>query len=159
MKRFKFGHMTRAAVIAALYAALSLISFPVNGFLLRPAEALTVLPCLSSAAIPGLMLGCLLSNYIMGCLPPDILFGALATLLGAVGTFLLRRHRILSLLPPIAANALILPPVWIFLCDTPTVYPLLFMSTLAGELLCCGLLGDLLRKGLEKHPYILRQLS
>ena len=82
--------MAQAAMIAALYIVLTFIA---NAFGLanyavqvRFSEALTVLPYFTPAAIPGLFIGCLLSNILTGCALPDIVFGSLATLLGALGT-------------------------------------------------------------------------
>ena len=84
--------MAQAAMIAALYIVLTFIA---NAFGLanyavqvRFSEALTVLPYFTPAAIPGLFIGCLLSNILTGCALPDIVFGSLATLLGALGTYM-----------------------------------------------------------------------
>ncbi len=111
--------MTEAAIIAALYAVLTLCLAPLSfgPVQFRLSEALTVLPILTSAAVPGLALGCLLSNIIgmsMGVtLPVDILFGTAATLLAAVCTRLLRNTAkigtvpVLSFLSPVVFNALI----------------------------------------------------
>ena len=95
MKKINF--LTQAAMIAALYVVLTLA---INAFGLasgaiqvRVSEALTILPYFTPAAIPGLFIGCLLSNTITGCALFDIIFGSIATLLVAVGTYLLRRHK------------------------------------------------------------------
>ncbi len=156
MRYTKTRKTAYAAIIAAVYAALSLVSFSVNSFLFRPAEALTVLPCLTSIAIPGVTLGCLLSNYLTGCAPPDMFFGTLATLIGAWGTYLLRKHPILSLAPPIVSNSLILPPILVVYYQAQAAYPVLLLTTFTGELICCGILGYALRKALEKHPQAFR---
>ena len=75
----------------------------------RVSEALTILPYFTPAGIPGLFIGCLLSNLLTGATVYDVVFGSLATLLGAVGTYLLRRHKFLCTLAPVAANMLIIP--------------------------------------------------
>ena len=90
--------MTYAAVIAALYVALTFLSslFGLSGqgaVQLRISEALTVLPYFTAAAVPGVTLGCLLANLLTGAAAPDLIFGTLATLLGAIGTRALRRWR------------------------------------------------------------------
>ena len=87
---------TQAAMIAALYVVLTLL-----------ANALTILPFFTPAAIPGLTAGCILSNLLTGCMPLDIIFGSLATFLGAVGTYMLRKHMWAAPIPPIAANTII----------------------------------------------------
>ena len=95
MKKISARQLTTAAAIAALYTVLSLASSfipPVGGvFQFRVSEALTILPYFTPAAIPGLFIGCLLSNLITGALPYDLVFGSLATLIGAIGTFALRK--------------------------------------------------------------------
>ena len=103
MKKINF--LTQAAMIAALYVVLTLA---INAFGLasgaiqvRVSEALTILPYFTPAAIPGLFIGCLLSNTITGCALFDIIFGSIATLLGAVGTYLLRRHNNIHFSPTI----------------------------------------------------------
>ena len=88
MKRVTF--ITHAAIIAALYVLLTLIANALGlanfAIQVRFSEALTILPLFTSAAIPGLYVGCLLSNILTGCIAWDILFGPIATLLGALGT-------------------------------------------------------------------------
>ena len=95
MKRTKTQYITRAAAIAALYVALtylaSLFGLSSGVIQIRFSEALTILPVFTSAAIPGLYIGCILANLLTGAAPYDVLFGSLATLIGAVGTYFLRR--------------------------------------------------------------------
>ncbi|MBD5468024.1 MAG: QueT transporter family protein [Lachnospiraceae bacterium] len=154
MKNKRILFLTQAAMIAALYvvftliaAALGLSSMQVQ---IRFSEALTILPYFTIAAIPGVFIGCLLSNILAGGALLDIIFGSLATLIAAVGTYLLRRQKWLAPIPPIAANTLIVPfvlkaaygigPVW-----------LSFITVGAGELLSAGVLGMLLLLTLEKY--------
>ncbi|NOY89172.1 MAG: QueT transporter family protein, partial [FCB group bacterium] len=77
-----------AGLIAALYVVLSLVFMPISFgvYQIRIAEALTVLPFLTPAAIPGLFIGCLLANIFGGMGWLDIVFGPLITLLAAVAT-------------------------------------------------------------------------
>ena len=88
MKSKKVVFITQAAMIAAVYVVLTLVFAPF-GFgqvQFRIAEALTILPMFTPAAIPGLFVGCLLGNILAGSILPDIIFGSLATLIGAVGS-------------------------------------------------------------------------
>ena len=100
-------------MIAALYVVLTLLANALGlanyAIQVRFSEALTILPFFTPAAIPGLTIGCLLSNILTGCAPLDILFGTLATLIGALGTYALRRFEWLAPLPPILANTIIVP--------------------------------------------------
>ena len=142
-------------VIAAMYAALSFVNLPVSFFQIRPAEALTVLPVFTSAAVPGLFVGCLLANYLTGCLWQDVLFGSLATLLGALATRLLRKRIGLAILPPVVSNALIIPPVLMFAYGVEDGYFFLLASVAIGEVLSACLLGYFLYRAckpfFEKH--------
>ena len=97
-----------SAVIAALYAALTLLLAPFSygSIQLRVSEALTLLPMVLPQAIPGLFVGCLIANLYTGMLT-DIIFGSLATLLAAVGTYLLRKKPILAAACPVVSNGVI----------------------------------------------------
>ena len=112
MKNKKALFITQAAVIAALYVVLvvifNYISFGPIQF--RVAEALTILPYFTPAAIPGLFIGCILANVIGGAVIWDIIFGSIATLIGAVFTYLLRKKsKFLAPLPPVLGNTIIVP--------------------------------------------------
>lgn len=106
--------LAQAAMIAALYIVLTfianLLGIASGAVQIRFSEALTILPYFTVSAVPGLTVGCLLANILTGCALPDIIFGTLATLLGAVFTRLLRKYKWLAPVPPILANALIIPP-------------------------------------------------
>ena len=110
MKNKKAYFITQAAVIAALYVVLTLF---INAFDLasgaiqvRISEALTILPYFTPAAVPGLFIGCLLSNFMTGAAIWDIIFGSLATLIGAIGTYLLRKWKWCAPLSPILSNTI-----------------------------------------------------
>ena len=115
MKNKTTLYLTQAAMIAALYVLLTylanLLGLANQAIQVRFSEALTILPIFTSAAIPGLTVGCLLSNILTGAILPDIIFGSIATLLGALGTWALRRTKVkwLAPIPPIAANTVIVP--------------------------------------------------
>ena len=137
--------ITLAAMVAALYVVLTFAS---NAFGLasgviqvRISEALTILPYFTPAAIPGLVIGCLLSNWLTGCVLPDIIFGTLATLLGAIGSYALRKYKFLVPIPPILSNMIIVPWVLRFAYDVPDSIPFMMATVGAGELISCGILG------------------
>ena len=94
MKNKKLVFICQAAVIAALYVVLTYVfsAFASGVIQVRVSEALTVLPAFTPAAIPGLVIGCLLSNTLTGCVLLDIIFGSVATLIGALGSYALRPH-------------------------------------------------------------------
>ncbi|MBE6603719.1 MAG: QueT transporter family protein [Ruminococcaceae bacterium] len=162
MKQNKTRHMaylTRAGVIAGLYVALTWISAllglsGMGAIQLRLSEALCVLPYFTAAAVPGVTVGCLLANLLTGAALPDIIFGTLATLIGAVGTRCLRRNRYLAPLPPIAANTVIIPFVIRYAyVDVTESLPFLFVTVGIGEILSAGVFGMLLLFALEKHKH------
>ena len=137
--------ITFAAMVAALYVVLTFAS---NAFGLesgviqvRLSDALTILPFFTPAAIPGLVIGCLRSNWLTGCVLPDIIFGTLATLIGALGSYALRKYKFLVPLPPILANMIIVPWVLRFAYDVPDAIPYMMVTVGAGELIACGVLG------------------
>lgn len=160
--RIRTIFMAQAAMIAALYIVLTFIA---NAFGLanhaiqvRFSEALTVLPFFTSAAVPGLFIGCLLSNILTGCALPDIVFGSLATLLGALGTYALRRWKWCAPLSPILANTVIVPLVLVYgyglLIEGMSLVQCLGFYCLtvgAGEVISCGILGMILLMSLEKY--------
>lgn len=151
----KVSFLTRAAVIAALYVVLTMIANALGlanfAVQVRFSEALTILPFFTPAAIPGLFVGCILSNILTGCLPLDIIFGSLATLLGAVGTRMLRRNKWLAPLPPIAANTLIVPFVLAYVYRFDGSIPFFMLTVGAGEIISCGVLGMMLLITLQKY--------
>ena len=113
MRNKKVLLIVQAALIAAIYVVLtyfiSAFNLASGAIQVRISEALTILPVFTPAAIPGLFIGCLLSNLLTGCMPLDVVFGSLATLIGACGTYALRKHKWLAPLPPIVANTVIVP--------------------------------------------------
>ncbi len=145
--------LSQAAVIAAVYVALTVAgaSFSFGAMQVRVAEALTVLPYFTPAAIPGLFAGCVVANLLGGGIPLDIVFGSLATLLGALGSYLVRKNRCLVPLPPILANVLIVPFVLSYGYGDPLPIPVLMLSIGIGECISCYLLGMVLLFALEKR--------
>lgn len=148
----KVNLICQAAVIAALYVVLTFLfsAFASGVIQVRVSEALTILPFFTPAAIPGLVVGCLLSNWLTGCVIWDILFGSLATMLGALGSYALRRHQWLVPIPPIAANMIIVPFVLRYAYDMPDALPYMMGTVGAGEIISCYILGMLLLLSLKK---------
>ena len=133
MKENKVTFLTQAAMIAAIYVVLTYVFAPFSfgEIQIRISEALTILPLFTPAAIPGLFIGCLIGNILGGAILPDIIFGSLATLLGAVFTWLLRGHsKFLGPVPPIAANTIIVP--FVLRYGYGIVLPIPFMMLTVG---------------------------
>jgi len=154
----KVLYLTHAAVIAALYVVLTLLANSLGlanyAVQLRFSEALTILPFFTPAAIPGLFAGCFLSNIVTGAALPDIVFGSLATLAGAVLTWKLRGHRWLAPIPPILVNAAIIPPVLLYAYGIQPLW-LSFVTVALGELISCGILGMMLLFTLQRYARFL----
>lgn len=143
-----------AAMTAALYVVLTFIAnalgFASGIIQVRLSEALTVLPFFSPAAIPGLTIGCLLSNQMTGCVLWDVIFGTLATLLGALGSYALRKYQWLVPVPPIVANTVIVPFVLRYAYGAEAALPYMMTTVGIGEILSCYVLGMLLLTTLKK---------
>lgn len=144
-----------AAIIAATYVVLTYVASALGlasgAIQVRLSEALTILPVFTPYAIPGLYIGCLLANILTGCALWDVICGSLATLLGALGTYFLRKYKIFPLLPPIIANTIIIPPVLMYVYHLEGGWWYFVLTIFIGELLSCGILGYILRKGLDKR--------
>lgn len=146
--------LAQAAMIAAVYVVLTLVFAPFSygEVQVRLSEALTILPAFTPAAVPGLFIGCLLSNILGGCILPDIIFGSLATLIGAVFTYMLRKqNRFLAPLPPILANSLIVPFVLRYGYQVPLPIPFMMLTVGIGEVISCGVLGMIVYTALFKY--------
>lgn len=144
---------TQAAIIASIYLVLIYIFSPISfgPLQVRIAEALTVLPYFTPAAIPGVTIGCFLSNLLTGQDVLDLIFGSLATLIGAIGSYKLRNNKFLVPIPPILSNTIIIPWVIKFAYAEATPIPLMMLTVGLGEVLSIGILGMILLLALEKH--------
>ncbi len=154
----KIEYITYSAIIGALYVALSwasnifgLASYAVQ---IRLSEALCALSFFTPAAVPGLFIGCLISNLTMTAQPLDIIFGSLATLAGAyLGTKI--KNKYLVPLPTVVVNAVVVPFVILF-CYTNGVksvgaYFAILASVTVGEILSAYVLGILLLLAIDKR--------
>ena len=150
----KVLRITQGAVIAALYVALTMIFAPISfgPVQVRIAEALCIMPIFTPAAIPGLFLGCLIANFIGGGIILDVIFGSIATLIGAALGYMLRNNRWLVPLPAVIANALIVPFVLRYGYGVVDVaIPILMFQILIGEIAGCYVLGEILCTALMKR--------
>ena len=155
--------LVQAAMIAALYVVLTIIANALGlasqAIQVRFSEALTILPYFTPAAIWGLFVGCILANFLTGAAIPDVVFGSLATLIGAFLTYRLRKHKWLAPIPPIISNAVIIPPVLLFAYGIRPLW-FSFITVTAGEIISCGILGMLLLFTLEKyHIFSIKEQS
>lgn len=154
MKNKQVLFTAQAALIAAVYVALTEVFAPISfgEIQVRISEALTILPLFTPAAIPGLFIGCLIGNFLGGAVVPDIIFGSIATLIGALGTRALRNTTpYTAVIPPIVANALIVPFVLRFAYNVDLPIPLMMLTVGIGEVISCGILGILLYYALKPH--------
>lgn len=158
MKENKVTFLTQAAMIAAIYVVLTYVFAPFSfgEIQIRISEALTILPLFTPAAIPGLFIGCLIGNILGGAILPDIIFGSLATLLGAVFTWLLRGHsKFLGPVPPIAANTIIVPFVLRYGYGIVLPIPFMMLTVGIGEVLSCGVLGMIVYFALARYKDVI----
>ena len=158
MKNKNASFLTQAAMIAAVYVVLTLLFRPISfgEIQVRIAEALTILPLFTPAAVPGVFVGCLIANIIGGGILPDIIFGSLATLIGAVLTYRLRDlNPLFGPVPPIVSNTLIVPFVLFYGYGVNLPVPFLMVTIGIGEVLSCGVLGLILYFSLRKYKAIL----
>ncbi len=150
--------ITVSALIAALYIVLTLFSAALGlssgAVQLRISEALCVLVCFSSSAVTGLTVGCFISNLIAGANVLDIIFGTLATFLGALGGYYLRKYTYLVTLPTLAANVIIIPLVIVYgFGVTDIALPLVALSVGIGEFISATVLGTALLVMLRKYRF------
>ena len=151
-------YTARGALVGALYVVLTLISalFGLSSGVIqfRISEALCILPIFMPEAIPGLFIGCIISNLIAGGAFWDIVFGSIATLLGAVLARMLRklpeRLIFISTLPTVFANALIIPFVLIYALGAKDSYAFIALTVFIGEAVCATGLGTVIYFTLKK---------
>lgn len=154
--RKRIVYVCQSGLIAALYTVLTVFvgafGLASGAVQFRVSEALCVLPFFTPAAIPGLTIGCLISNLFTGCLWQDILFGTVATLIGALGARMLRKVFWLVPLPTVVANTVIVPFVLAYAYHMEGGLPFLMLTVGAGEILSAYVLGMVLLLALKKYP-------
>jgi uncharacterized membrane protein len=141
MKNVRF--MVQAAVIAAVYVVVTLSFAPLSSglFQLRFSEALTVLPALTPAAIPGLFIGCLLGNLLVGASLVDIIFGSLTTLAAAYLSYHLRNKKWLVPMPPVLLNAVVVGIMLVSVYGMPVTLFAAMAWVAAGQFVACYIIG------------------
>ena len=158
MKNKGTQFLAEAAVIGAIYVVLTVLFAPLSygEVQVRFSEALTILPFFTPAAIPGLFIGCIIANLFGGAIPVDIIFGSIATLIGAVFTYKLRNQsRFLAPLPPIIANAVIVPFVLRFGYGVNLPIPLMMLTVGIGEVISCAVFVLILQTALLKYKNVI----
>ena len=158
MKNKGTQFLAEAAAIGAIYVVLTLLFAPLSfgEVQIRFSEALTILPFFTPAAIPGLFIGCIIANLFGGAIPVDIIFGSIATLIGAVFTYKLRHsNRFLAPIPPIAANTVIVPFVLRFGYGVNLPIPLMMLTVGIGEVVSCTVVGLILQTALLKYKNVI----
>lgn len=137
--------LARAAIIAAIYAILTIALAPISSGLIqcRVSEALCVLPYFTFSAVPGLFIGCLLANLLTGAPVYDVVFGSLATLLAAYITYLMRNRasKYLSPLPSVVVNALVVGALLTYVYDVGVGYWAAAGYVAIGQAVACFALG------------------
>lgn len=154
----KAKYLVHGAVIAAVYTALTLLLMPLSYGVMqvRVSEALTVLPALTPAAIPGLFIGCFVANMLGPNGMIDMILGSGATLLAALASYQLRNRPLLVPLPPVLANGLIIGPMLYYVYAVPVPLWACILWVALGEAIACYGIGLPLLKYMSKRKSIFR---
>lgn len=167
MRNKKVTFIVQAAVIAALYVVLTMLANALglasHTIQVRFSEALCILPVFTTAAIPGLWIGCVIANLMTGAIIWDIIFGSLATLVAALVTYKLREHKFLCTLPPVIANMIVVPFILRYGYGIPPVYlkgidvtiPFNGLTVGIGEVISVCILGSILLRVLQKYRSVI----
>ena len=151
----KTSYVTKAGIIAAIYFVLTWVSsvFGLSSGVIqcRLSEALCILPVFTSAAIPGVTVGCVISNLLFSGNIFDITLGSLATLIGAVGAYFLRKGKLryLASFPTVITNAVTVPFI-LHLMGISELYLYIALTVAIGEIISCTVIGGLLQKYIDK---------
>lgn len=153
----KTKYLIQAAVIGAIYAVLTIVLayFSYGPLQVRISEALTVLPAFTPAAVPGLFIGCLISNLISPYGLVDLICGSIATLIAAFLSYKLRKKSFLVPLPPILVNGMVVGGMLHFAYGIPNLLACMGWVALGQAISCC-LLGWPLMKLLEKYRGVIQ---
>ena len=160
MRDKKVTFIVQAAVIAALYVVLTFVANALglasHTIQVRFSEALCILPVFTPAAIPGLWIGCLLANLLTGAVIYDVIFGSIATLIGAFFTYKLRNTgKWTAPIPPIVSNIVIVPLVLRYGYGINLPIPFMMLTVGAGEFISAGVIGMFLLGALSKYKNVL----
>ena len=147
----KTKYLAEAAVIAAIYALLTISYGAVQ---VRISEALTVLPFFTPAAVPGLFVGCIAANIMSPYGLADLIFGSAASLIGAIGSYLLRKKPLLVPLAPVISNGIIVGAMLYYVYEVPLPLIVQMLYVALGEVVACYAIGYPLMKYLNKYKRI-----
>ena len=175
MNNIKTKQLVNGGMIAALYVVLTVLAAQFNlasgAIQVRFSEALTILPVFTVAAVPGLTVGCVLANLLTGCAAWDVVFGSVATLIGAVGTRLLKDKPLLAWIPPVLSNMAIIPVVLMKVYGVTevevfgsvfggnSIWIMLVVTVGIGEIIACGMLGLLLYKAISGDSRLMKMIE
>lgn len=158
MRNKKVVFMMQSAVIAAIYVVLVVVfnAWSFGPIQFRIAESMVILPYFTPAAIPGLFVGCFLANFIGGAHILDVIFGSIATLIGAIGTYWIGKcnwkpAKWFISLPPILANTIIVPFVLRYAYGLEDAIWYMMVTVGIGEIIVCGIIGMVLWSVLNRY--------
>jgi len=153
-KKFTVRALAQGAIIAAVYALLTIFLAPISSGLIqcRVSEAMSVLPYFTFSAVPGLFIGCLIANLLVGAPIYDVIFGSLATLLAAYITYAMRKHvsKYLAPLPSVVVNALVVGWLLTYVYEVGVDYWIAVGYVAIGQAIACFALGIPLMRLLER---------
>ena len=138
--------MVHGAAIAAVYTVLTMVFAPIS---FGPVQF----------RVPGLFLGCFLSNLLCGSAMLDVVFGSIATLIGALGSYRLRRTMWAVCIPPIVSNTVIIPWVLRYAYGSADLIPVAMLTVGIGEILAIGVLGNMLLMMLKRYGGIFKKIA
>ncbi|MGI6258087.1 MAG: QueT transporter family protein [Anaerovoracaceae bacterium] len=147
----------QGAIIASIYAVLTILLAPISygPMQVRVSEALTILPAMTPAGVPGLFVGCLVSNILGPYGIVDVVVGSTASLLAALASYKLRERPILVPLPPVIINGILIGGMLHFAYGVPNL-PACMAWVALGQLLACYGLGYPLLKLLQRYEGVFR---
>ncbi len=153
MKNKSVKYLVVSAAIAAIYAVLTIVVMPINygPIQCRISEAMTVLPIITPAGIPGLFVGCLVANIVSPVGAIDMVVGSIASLIAALLTYKLRRNKWVAMLPPVLVNAVMIGTMLYYYYNVEYSLVVCMITVGVGQLVACYVLGIPLLKLLEKH--------
>ena len=151
MKNKTAKYLASAGIIAALYAAISFQPYSSSAVQVRIAEALTVLPVFTPAAVPGLFIGCFVGNLLQGAHMLDVIFGSLTSLVAAILTRYLRKNIFAALAPPVVLNAVFVGMLVQYCYGSPFMLPVTMLTVGAGQVIACYGGGLMLYHLLKKN--------
>ncbi len=162
-KNRKFIHtLTRSSAVAAVYIALTMFSavfgLSSGAIQLRLSESICLIPLLMPEAVPGLFVGCFISNLVSGAHILDTIFGSFATLIGAyLGREVFLKFKTpywVSTLPTLISNMIIIPALLVFTYGSEGSYLYFLITVGIGEFITASLLGTFIFSRLKKSKFL-----